>query len=316
MSVSNIKVSVVMPVYNTQDFVREAIRCITEQTLREIEIVIVDDGSTDSSPRILHEEAEKDSRIKVYTQPNQGQSVARNTGLTKISGEYIYFMDSDDLLELSALEKCYNKCKAGELDLVAFDADVFGAEDNQFPTDAYHRSVGLEDKVYKGVDLMNLMMREHRFRTPVWLSVVRREYLESIGLKFYPGIIHEDELFTAICFVEARRAGVIAEPFFKRRVRGSSTMTTNFSTRNVTGYLTVVDELIAYGRGKESETKETIHLFTTKMINPAVCRAWVMPLGQRLRIAWRCITLYHDYIRFKTLAVLLFKRPLKKFLRK
>ncbi len=315
MAENNVKVSVIMPVYNTQDFVREAIRCITGQTLREIEIVIVDDGSTDSSPRILREEAEKDSRIKVYTQPNQGQSVARNTGLTKISGEYIYFMDSDDLLEPSALEECYNKCKANDLDLVNFEADVFGDENDPLFCDNYYH-LEVEDRVYKGTELMGILLGKHCFCVPVWMNMIRREFLEGTGLRFYPGIIHEDDLFTTICFAEARKVGVIAKPFFKRRIRGGSTMSTKFGWRNMTGYFTVTDELMAYRKGKDREVKGLIDTFTARMLNTAVYKAYVMPLGDRIRIAWRCVLKYHNYVRFNTLAVLLLKRPMKQFFRK
>lgn len=93
------KISVVIPVYNTEAYVGEAIESAREQTLRDIEIIVIDDGSTDRSPFIIRELANTDPRIRIYTQTNQGVSAARNKGLEYIKGEFIYFLDSDDLLE-------------------------------------------------------------------------------------------------------------------------------------------------------------------------------------------------------------------------
>lgn len=99
MENKEIKVSVVIPVYNTEKYVREAVESIMNQTLRELEIIIINDGSTDNSLQVVEELAAADSRIQVYSQTNQGLSMARNAGITHAHGRYIYFMDSDDLLE-------------------------------------------------------------------------------------------------------------------------------------------------------------------------------------------------------------------------
>lgn len=96
------KVSVVIPVYNTEAYVGEAIESAREQTLRDIEILVIDDGSTDRSPSVIRKLADTDSRIQIYTQTNQGVSAARNKGLEYVKGEFIYFLDSDDLLEKCA----------------------------------------------------------------------------------------------------------------------------------------------------------------------------------------------------------------------
>lgn len=94
-----IKVSVIIPVYNVENYVRESVLSIINQTLKEIEIIIVNDGSTDSSLNIIEDLAKLDNRIQVISITNQGQSIARNLGIYKAQGEFIYFFDSDDLLE-------------------------------------------------------------------------------------------------------------------------------------------------------------------------------------------------------------------------
>lgn len=108
------KVSVIIPVYNTEKYVKESVESIMQQTLQNIEIIIINDGSTDNSLSVVNLLAQQDRRITVYSQSNQGLSIARNTGLEKVKGEFIYFMDSDDLLTNDALKTCLTRmcCKS------------------------------------------------------------------------------------------------------------------------------------------------------------------------------------------------------------
>ena len=100
---NNPKVSVIIPVYNTEAYVEQTLRSIMGQTLRDIELIVVNDGSTDGSLSVLERIATGDDRIRLYTQPNKGLSQTRNAGIARARGEFIYFMDSDDLLEPDAL---------------------------------------------------------------------------------------------------------------------------------------------------------------------------------------------------------------------
>lgn len=114
------EISVIIPVYNVEDYLSECLESISNQTFSDIEIICVDDGSTDSSPDILKSYKNKDSRFKIVTQKNQGLGKARNTGLKHAKGKYIYFIDSDDYLELNALEKLYKNACDNQSDIVLF----------------------------------------------------------------------------------------------------------------------------------------------------------------------------------------------------
>ena len=116
------EVSVIIPIYNTAAYLRKALDSICGQTLKELEIILIDDGSTDGSRGIIEEYAKRDARIRWYAQPNQGLSVARNRGLLHATGKYIYFMDSDDILDTQALRHCHDLCEKRELDFIFFDA--------------------------------------------------------------------------------------------------------------------------------------------------------------------------------------------------
>ena len=114
------KISVIVPVYNAEQYLRECLESLVNQTLEDLEIICVNDGSTDSSPKILEEYASKDSRIKIFHQENQGVSAARNLGISKVQGEYLVFVDSDDWIELNALEILYKTIDKRKSDILLF----------------------------------------------------------------------------------------------------------------------------------------------------------------------------------------------------
>ena len=304
------KVSVIIPVYNTEAYVSEALMSIVNQTLKEIEIIVINDGSTDGSLEIINRIAQKDNRIQIYSQENQGQSVARNKGISKAKGEYIYFMDSDDLLDLDALDCCYNKCEAENLDFVFFDADII-CEDKElsFSFD-YHRPE-IEEKVYNGIELLNELIDKHLYRVAPWMSFIRLSYLKRINLNFFPGIIHEDELFSAILYIEAERVGRIGKDFFKRRIRGNSTMTKSFSWKNIEGYFTVIEQLKKYIEKKPKHIKVIVYKYLEIMLNVIIRSAYVLSAKERFLILWHCIK--HKELKFlqlKSVLIFLFKSKL------
>ena len=115
-----VDVSVIVPVYNSEKYLRECVDSILGQTFENIEVIFVDDGSDDNSLDILHEYEKQDSRIKVIQNKHCGGGAARNTGIENAHGEYIMFFDSDDYMESQLIEKAYNKCKSENADITVF----------------------------------------------------------------------------------------------------------------------------------------------------------------------------------------------------
>lgn len=296
LGMEKVKVSVIIPVYNTAAYLREAVGSITGQTLKEIEILIVDDGSTDGSGDIIRELAGQDERITVFTQENKGQSVARNVGLDHAIGEFVYFMDSDDLLDSNALALCYNYCWQKQLDFVFFDGDIL-YEDNQTPLSWNYHRTGYYDEsvVYQGVSLVNDMLEHAIYRAVPWLWLVSRKYLEQIHLRFYPGIIHEDELFSVLLFVQSERIGCLKSSLVKHRVRRNSTMTKRYSLWNVDCYLTVIDQLFCYA-DCHLEVLPLIERYASYTLNAVFQTAFVLPLGDKCRVYMRCI--HSGYLKY------------------
>lgn len=122
---NEIKVSVILPVYNVEKYLRQCLDSIMNQTLEDIEIICVDDGSTDSSAEIIKEYAEKDSRVTALYQENGGAGAARNNGLRHARGKYLSFLDSDDFFACNMLEEAYNCAEQYNADFVVFNSNQY-----------------------------------------------------------------------------------------------------------------------------------------------------------------------------------------------
>jgi glycosyltransferase involved in cell wall biosynthesis len=261
------KVSVIIPVYNTANYLVECLDSLLGQSLSDFEVLIMDDGSTDNSNEILEGYRNRDSRIQLFHQSNSGQSVARNFLINLAKGEYIYFMDSDDILVNEAMKSCYERAKLENLDIVTFDADII-YEGNQTPLSYdYHRSGLIPKKTLKGDEMFQITVKNGSYRAAPWLLFVKRETLVASGVRFFPGIIHEDELFTPQLYIAANRVSYIPQIFFIRRVRASSTMTKSFSEKNFYGYMTVISELSTLSKNLGSDNRGALRIIIRDVLS-------------------------------------------------
>lgn len=298
------KVSVIIPVYNTEMYIEQTLASIQNQTLKDIEIVVIDDGSTDKSGTIIKNISQSDFRIKVISQLNQGLSISRNVGLNNSSGYYIYFMDSDDLLDKDTLEICYNKCEKNSLDMVFFDADIISDENyTKKWWIKYDRAGEVETNVYRGLDLMELLLEKDIFRASACLFFVKREFLLINNFTFFPGIIHEDELFTPRLFINANRIEYIPRMFFHRRVRENSIMTSKFSKKNVNGYVTVIDQLRKSYTNDKIRENTIINKIVKKIAISIGHQAVSLPFIVRLRVFY--LLLIRGLLRFLSISNLI-----------
>lgn len=118
-------VSVVIPVYNVENYLNDCVKSVVNQTYQNLEIILVDDGSTDSSPQMCDQYAKQDNRIKVIHQENSGVAIARNVGIKNASGSYLYFLDSDDYLVPNAIQIMYDTIEKEKSEIVFFEAETF-----------------------------------------------------------------------------------------------------------------------------------------------------------------------------------------------
>lgn len=306
------KVTAVIPVYNTEAYVEQAVRSVMEQTLREIEIVIVNDGSTDGSPAVVERLAAEDNRIVVVSQPNRGLSEARNAGIDRAHGEFIHFMDSDDVLEAETYERCYERAANETLDFVFFDAESFGAAESGAEWLDYRRVAAVGEAVRTGAVQLERMLDARRYRASACLSFIRMEYLRSRKLRFYPRILHEDELFTPQLYLGATRTAGIPRAFFRRRVREGSIMGSRFSQRSLDGYMTVLAELRHFAAARDEEARRIVARLTEYVLRAVTYHASTLPARARLRLAGQLLRRYARHVTPRQVALLLVRAPLKK----
>lgn len=241
------KISVIIPVYNVAAYIGQCIDSLAKQSFRDVEIICVDDCSTDGTLDILEDYARNDNRVRVIRQEcNQGVSAARNAGLDAAAGSYILFVDSDDYHEDGSLQRLYDVSEKHELDVVQFELEAFLTSGSpgfiNMNPDARVNSIG---KILSGPEMMVLQLAGKEYSCSVVLQMFRAEILKESGVRFFPGIIHEDEMFTPMALENARRVMCINDRLYKRRVRSNSIMTTAVTHRNVDGYFVVATELMA-----------------------------------------------------------------------
>ena len=302
------KVSVIIPVYNTAPYLYESIGSIMNQSLKEIEIIVVNDGSTDNSNQIISVLAESDCRIKVVQQENIGLSGARNTGILYAKGKYIYFMDSDDSLAINSLESCYEFCEKYDLDFVIFDAENVYEHNVRYKMQDYSRKHVIDEKIiYKGTDFLIEQINNKAFRPSACLIFVRSTFMSLHFKGFYQGIIHEDHLYTVPLHLFAEKAGYIAEPFFKRRVRNNSIMTQNFSMKNIHGYLVTSDELMKLTVSRP-DFRVIIQMYLKQMLNAVTWESHKLKFWDKCSFFLSLLKKdYLKYISFKNIIVMFLK---------
>ena len=298
------KVSIILPVYNVGAYLEETLQCLTNQSLSDIEIIAVNDGSTDNSETILQKYQQQDSRISYYNQSNQGQSAARNHALKYATGEYIYFMDSDDKADLDLLRLCYDYAQQTRADFIFFDGEKL-MEDGANPVAwNYQRTHLLEEhQRYDGETLLNLMLDTKKHNCVVWLLFIRKAYLERINLHFYEGIIHEDELYTTILTLSSDNIYCLKRSLVSHRIRSASTMGISYSKRNINCYLTVADELLKFRQ------TPIIHKFLRYTLSKVFYTGHQIPLKEKPAVFWRALRSgYIKYIGLKSTIVFWLKQ--------
>ncbi len=255
---NSVKVSVVVPCYNVESYIEEALESILKQSFQSYEIIAIDDGSTDNTLKILNEFKKKhtDLKLRVYSDMNHGVGYQRNRGIKYAIGEYIYFMDSDDILNEKCLEILYNKAQKEKLDILYFEADSFYETpelQKKFPhyETAYHRN-GKYNDIYTGRELFIKFEDEVDVMVSVCIQFINRKFLLENKVSFPEIAVLEDNLFYFRGLMCAQRTGCISDRLYYRRVRESSIMTTPRNAERFVAYWNIIEEL-AFNLGNTEE---------------------------------------------------------------
>ena len=222
------KVSVIVPVYNVEPYIRQCLESLCAQTLREIEIILIDDGSTDRSGAICQEYAARDSRIMVLRQPNGGQSAARNAGLQIARGEYIGFADPDDWCDHQMYARLYQHAREHDSDMVFCGAQVYDESLGQFVNkgnDWFARlGAQFDHRSFCHADTAPFLFE---LSVALCTKFFKRSFLEQHTIRFLQGLVFEDVAFFYQTYLQARRVAVLRQVLYCYRIeRAGSTTTT------------------------------------------------------------------------------------------
>jgi len=210
------KISVVIPVYNTESFLRECLDVVINQTLKEIEIICVDDGSTDSSLSILQEYKQRDNRIIVLTQENKGAGAARNAGLDIAKGEYLSFLDSDDFFDVKMLEKMYKTSENFQTDFTVCFSRTFNNETKKI-RDINWPAMDIQKDVFCYKDALDVCHAFDFFTGWSWDKLFRKSFIDEHGLRFQEISHSNDGFFVFYAMYAAKRITILREFMIKHR---------------------------------------------------------------------------------------------------
>lgn len=252
------KVTVIVPAFNVSLWIGQCLDSILRQTLQEIEIIIVDDGSTDATLDVALNYAQHDTRITVMSQHKPGHSCAssRNAALSWDHqwGDYLYFLDADDWIEPNALQTLWERAEKDQLDEVIFDGAAF-LDDTKIPSKQAEREFAKYSKYYRryqdytgvwdGKDLLCVFHAAEEYRVNVALQFFNKSYFDTSHLRFNQSAAHEDNTFTFQALWHAKRVGYIPQAFYRRRVRSDSLMTSAKQFKHAHGYFLAYQEVLA-----------------------------------------------------------------------
>lgn len=230
-----IKVSVIIPVFNTAPWLKDCLDSVIQQDYLNLQIICINDGSTDDSLSILNSYAEKDARIQIIDQENHGQGNARNRALDISTGKYIMFVDSDDMLFDGIIKKMVDHAEENGMDMLRcsgetiFESEIFEKRFRNFQyTHAY-------PDIYSGLDLYHEMKQNKEYTSSVYRALYLRSWLEKHQIRFLE-LVHEDELWSYKCYLYSERCGLVPEKGYIRRYRDDSIMTKPISLNNIRAY--------------------------------------------------------------------------------
>ena len=213
------KVSIVIPTYNVENYLRECMESVVNQTLRDIEIICINDGSTDGSLKILQEYEERDNRIILIDKKNEGYGVGMNTGIDRASGEYIGIVEPDDFVPLSMYEDLYEVAKINDLDFVKADFFRFTKDSNTGQLKQVYNHLDSSGKNYNQIICPFEKPYVTKFIMNTWCGIYRRKFIEEHDIRHNttPGAAFQDNGFFWQTFMYARRCMFRDRPYYMNR---------------------------------------------------------------------------------------------------
>ncbi len=256
MSEKGFKFSVIMPVFNVEKYIRKSVDSVLKQTYQNIEVLLVDDGSTDNCPKICDDYAELDSRVRVIHKKNGGLSDARNFGIDAASGDYVVFLDSDDYWSSdTALEKAARKLEMEKSDVMLFFFKYLFEDENnritEYNSEFEKIEINMESKKTQLTDLI----KNNIYISSAWAKIIKRQLFKDNDLYFVKGVYSEDIEWSARLMMYASSFSVLNESFYIYIQRGTS-IAHSLRRKNIVDAKNNVMKALAMADSIDEELKE------------------------------------------------------------
>lgn len=235
---SNILISIIVPVYNVQKEIDKCVESLINQSYKNIEIILVNDGSTDKSGLICNKYSKLDSRINVIHKENGGLSDARNVGIKAATGEYLLFVDSDDNIELDSCEVFIKSLNKRKVDIVVGEARRIEGDNISY---LKHSNL-TNGKEYSSREYIKLAIEALEWYAPSWLNLYKREFILKKAIFFKKGILHEDMQILPKLFLEADTIIYMQYCFYNYQIREGSITQSNNKTKNIESMKNILNE--------------------------------------------------------------------------
>lgn len=265
----NVDVSVIMPAYNTDKYIEEAIDSVCTQQFPKIELIIINDGSTDNTDVIINQKMKEYNNIIYIKQENSGLSYARKVGLDMAKGKYIYFVDSDDYITKNSLKQMYLECEKEHLDCLMVNAQFKNELNNDYGYKMDGKSVVSKisnTDITNGEELLKNMILNREWRYAVWLYFIKKSSLDKVT--FFKNYIHEDSAFNYQLLNNTNRIKFMNEDLYVYRLRPNSLMSTKTSIKNVLGYINSYN--IIYDTNNKKDNKYINLMFEMRILDQII----------------------------------------------
>lgn len=297
------KVSIIVPVYNVEKYLDRCMQTLLSQTLEDIEIVLVDDGSPDNCPKLCDEYAKKDPRVKVVHKENGGLGSARNSGLDVATGEYVAFVDSDDYNSVEAYEVLYNKAKETDADIVYAGFTMQnsdGTKSKCFVLD--HTWVGKDITAFLQSMIFDTKPDIDTIWMSVWNGLYKRDLIERNKIRFFSEreYLSEDILFHTMLVPLCKKIVCIPQTFYHYCYNGTSLTHSSFNVRKIECNIRLFEKLSEIAESYHlPEIKKEIFLFFENYTRGIILRGIIlsdMSMAEKCRL---CNKVY-EYKGWKT----------------
>ena len=248
-------VTVIIPVYNVESYLAACLDSVVNQTYKNLQILLVNDGTKDNSLEICEEYARKDSRITIINKENGGLSSARNKGLEYAQGVYCYFMDSDDYIELDLIEKAVGKMAEENADMVVFGIERFREDSDEKETFELDERTYLLSNTQQRFDFIAREYYQYHIAYEVWNKLYKLDMIKQYNMKFEDNniIFSEDVCFLSYYLVHVNKIVTMREKFYHYLIRGSSLTGVGYKEPKVRQFHLLLNYVYQYAKQYDDE---------------------------------------------------------------